>query len=145
MRKINQLVVKSIQHYHKFLSSFELLNTKEKNPGAKLNEPIPFDKLRMFELPKRIEESADMDGYLQAIVTSYLSIGRLYIKIVTSVPQDRVRYWIECDKYYRALKEYLDRNQDQKQAYFEEYYTKLEEMLALIPGKIQHIIGQSVF
>lgn len=148
MKKINLLTVKSIQHYYIFLRSFESLNPG-KNTTLKVNDPLPpFDKLDMFPLPKRIEEggnnNSDTSGCLQAIITAYLAIGRMYIKIVTSVPGDRVRYWLQCEKYYKALKEYLERNRDQREEYFSEYWKQLEEMLSLIPGKIQSILAQSI-
>lgn len=153
MKKINALVVKAIQHYYVFLRSFEVLNTALKNPSLRMNEPLPpFEKLEMFPLPGRIDETvggketvATTAGYLQAIITAYLAIGRLYIKLVTSLPADRVRYWLQCEKYYKALREYLARNEDQRREHFSEYWTQLEEMLALIPGKIQSILSQSVF
>lgn len=146
MRKINLLTVKSIGHYHRFLGTFEVLNPGGAKEAIKnLKVALPFEKIDMYPLPKRIEESAgETETYLQAIVTSYLAVGRLYIKIVTSTPSDRVRYWMTCEKYYKALKTYLVENDDQRREHFEEYEKQLDEMLALIPGKIQQILSQSV-
>lgn len=152
MKKINLLTVKSIQHYYTFLRSFEALNPG-KNPSLRVNDPLPpFERLEMFPLPRRIEEGgaaanssqADTSGCLQAIITAYLAIGRMYIKIVTSAPEERIRYWLQCEKYYKALREYLERNRDQRAEFFSEYWTQLEEMLSLIPGKIQSILAQSL-
>lgn len=149
MKKINLLTVKSIQHYYIFLRSFETLNPGKK-ASLKVNDPLPpFEKLEMFPLPRRIDEgeqgnNSDTTGCLQAIITAYLAIGRMYIKIVTSNPGDRVRYWLQCEKYYKALREYLERNRDQRAEFFSEYWTQLEEMLSLIPGKIQSILAQSL-
>ena len=107
------------------------------------------NNLVQYKLPERIDPNNGMASYLTAIITAYLAIGRLYSKIITIVNNQNninsieFRNWTRCEQYYKNLREYLIRNEDQKCEYFHEYWQKLEEMLPLIQSKIQLIYNQS--
>lgn len=129
LKKFNMLISKSILNYQKFLHTFDYLNTKKR----KFSE-YSIANIELYKLPTRIDD----ENYIKPILTAYLSIGQLYTKLFTEPKQQRLN-WIKCEDYYNELKCYCTRNDDHRRQYFEDYYQQLEEMLILIPGKVQQI------
>lgn len=138
MKKINLLAIKAITCYHKFLSSFEFIN--ESSITTRFAH-VPFDKLEMFKLSGRIPD----DQYVQPILMAYLNVGRLYLKLVSNQQQERIKHHKQSEQAFKTLDDYLKQNDDHRKQYFEDYHPQVQEMLRLIPGKIQNILSESVY
>lgn len=135
LKKINMLIAKSILHYHKFLNSFDYLNKNKKKFNAS-----SLGNVELWHLPERIEDADDV----KPILTAYLSIGHSFTKLVMEPVEER-NNWMKCEAYLTEIKSYCTRNEDQRQLYFEDYYIQMEEMLRLIPGKIQNIMSRTLY
>ena len=115
IKKINLLIRKSISNYEKFQKTFY------ENSKNELPESLPED-------------------YVRPILLSQFSIGRLLSKIITLDSREELKNWSKCEEYYLKIKDYFERNPNHK-SHFEEELPLLEEMLKLIPGKIQMILS----
>ena len=119
VKKINLLIRKAISDYDDFQKTFFEESTK------KLPEVLPED-------------------YIRPILLSQFCIGRLYTKQLCFDPRLELQNWSKCEEYYTKVKDYLERNPHQK-IHLEEELPLLEEMLKLIPQKMQTILNTTLY
>ena len=119
IKKINLLIRKSISNYEDFHKTFD------ENSKKQLPDVLPED-------------------YVRPILLSLFSIGRLHSKLITLDPREDIKNWMKCEEFYVKVRDYLEKNPNQKN-HFEEELPLLEEMLKLIPGKIQMILSQTIY
>ncbi len=118
-KKINLLILKAISHFNSFIKTFH-----EKSTDS-LPQTLP-------------------DDYVRPILLCHFSIGRLLSKLITMDPREQMKNWTQCEAYYLKVRDYLNSNPQHKNQ-FEEELPLLEEMLKLIPGKLQMIMSSTLF
>jgi len=118
-KKINSLILKAILHFNNFIKTFH-----EKSTDS-LPQVLP-------------------DDYVRPILLCHFSIGRLLSKLITMDPREQLKNWTQCEAYYVKVRDYLNQNPQHKNQ-FEEELPLLEEMLNLIPGKLQMIMSSTVY
>ncbi|XP_054153544.1 KIF-binding protein-like [Oppia nitens] len=121
IKKINLLFAKSIHNFDTFIKTF--VDEKSAN---KLPDSLPAD-------------------YIRPVLLAVFSIGRLYSKLVTRDPREQLRNWSKCEDNYQQCKDYLDRNPEHRSEHFADEWPLLEEMLSLIPGKMQLILNSTMY
>lgn len=119
IKKINLLIRKAISYYDDFQKTFVDKSTN------KLPEILPED-------------------YIRPILLSQFSIGRLHTKLMAFDPRVELQNWSKCEQYYTQVRDYLERNPQQK-FHLEEELPLLEEMLKLIPQKMQTILSATLY
>lgn len=133
IKKINHLASNCILHYHRFLSSFPSLNPAK---SGRVKEISSLREVELYRLPERLGEDV---SYVKPILTGYASIGKTYLKLVASGHRERLSYWGTAQRYYQQLEGYVGRNDDHRRDHFAEYWPHIEEMLKMMPVKMEQI------